>query len=324
MENYFTFNKKVLASYGITFEGGDKKFGSLHKLTVLTLLLVTTFQSFMFLVFAGEINIGSANATIISFHDLQGTVKFITVLASFKKLKKISENLSQLMGNLSPEEKKLHKKALERFSKVTKSILIFTITCCWLFNILPLIVFFYYFITKGTFSKATPLFLWYPFNNVETLVRFFSTSLYESISCHVLATVPVAMDGFVMLMIGQLIILFRCLGENFVKIVNDSKNSPRTVTVQNINHTIDLHNRLYDLSSALFEIYSVPLLLNVVTEASQICFICFLILVSIKFRSAKTFYLVVPYLDSRNGSGYTCYLWFDDQSVTNFYALLVW
>jgi hypothetical protein len=104
-------------------------------------------------------------------------------------------------------------------------------------------------------------------------------AVYESVSCYLIATLPVAIDGLVMLIVGQFIVLFKCVGENFVKIVNEFDVSERSLTVEKMNKAIDSH-KILDLSAEIFKMYEVPLLVHVLTQALSIGFVLFTVLVS--------------------------------------------
>jgi hypothetical protein len=148
-----------------------------------------------------------------------------------------------------------------------------------MFCIFPLISFVYFYLVEGISVKAFVIAFWYPFDKFDYYIPI---HLFESVSCHIFSTVPVAMDGFIMLMVGQFIVLFKCLGEKFIKIVNDFDPTKKSVTVEKMSKAIDSHNQLLELSAELFRIYEIPLLIHVTTQAMSICFLLFKVLVSVE------------------------------------------
>lgn len=112
-----------------------------------------------------------------------------------------------------------------------------------------------------------------PFNKTE---HYFPVYFYEVICGHLVTAVPFTLFAFFLSMVGQLTVLFKCLGEDMATIVNEHKAAKRSKTVEKLNKAVDLHNQLFDMASRLFQIFETPLLVYVMTQASTLCFLAFI------------------------------------------------
>jgi hypothetical protein len=151
------------------------------------------------------------------------------------------------------------------------------LSCLLLFDFVPIITTLYIHVAKGMFVKIFPLALWYPFDKTE---HYFSVYFYEVISGIVVTAIPLVSDGIFFLTVGQFVILFKILGENFGKVINEFELTKRKETVEKVEKLIDLHNQLLDMSAEVFGFYSLPLLANVLCQTVTICFLAFIITVN--------------------------------------------
>lgn len=278
MEKYSNFNQKLLSSLGISSNQDIRKFAKPLKIFTAIVIVVSTFQSLMFLITVETFDFLVASAFTIGLYDLQGCFKFFTVIMNIDKLSKIKATVDELMTKITKEQLVANFAELERFRKVTKSIVMTNITCAWTFNILPMATVAYFFFAKGFFIKIMPYAFWYPFNKTE---HYFPVYFYEISCAHTLVLVPLVMDGLVLLMLGQLLVLFKCLGEDLVTMIDEYDPLKSSETVSKINQAINTHNVLLDLSAELLTIYEIPLLVNVMSQTGTICFIAFIISVRI-------------------------------------------
>lgn len=156
MENYFTFIHKCLSSLGINFDSVGK-FEKPLRFWAGFAVLVSTFQSLMFVITSTEFNFAISSALTIGLFDIQGSAKLLTVFFSVKKLKEIKKN---------------------KYRKITKTILITNVSCIWMFNVLPMITLIYIFMANGVMVKAFPFAFWYPFNKTEVSEFFLIVFCY--------------------------------------------------------------------------------------------------------------------------------------------------
>lgn len=166
MENYFTFIHKCLSSLGINFDSVGK-FEKPLRFWAGFAVLVSTFQSLMFVITSTEFNFAISSALTIGLFDIQGSAKLLTVFFSVKKLKEIKKMLKSLMDAITMEQAADNSKELNKYRKITKTILITNVSCIWIFNVLPMITLIYIFMANGVMVKAFPFAFWYPFNKTE-------------------------------------------------------------------------------------------------------------------------------------------------------------
>lgn len=280
MENYFTFNESAVATFGINIGSIKSKIAKFEvplKIFTATVLLSSTLQSFMFCVTSETFDLFSAVAITVGLYDIQGCFKYFTVLYNENKLKEIKNELNKLMDMITENQVAANIPELKRYRKLTSIIFITYTSCIWVCNILPLISLAYSFAFNVTIVRMMPCAFWYPFDKFE---YFAPTYLYEMFSGHILTVVPPAMDGLMLLMVGQFIVLFKCIGEDFATIINDFDASKRAETVEKLKKKIVMHNYLLDLSAEFIEIFEIPILVNMIGQSAYLCFITFIVSVN--------------------------------------------
>lgn len=265
----------------MNFQSRDGNIGKREaplRILTATILVASTLQSFLFFILDSNFDVTTAIALTIALYDIQGCVKYLTVLLNLRSLAVIKEKLENLMDMMTKGQVDANRGELNIFRKVTTWILgTYTITM-WITSALPLILYAYFCIVEGVEKKSLPCAFWYPFDRFE---YFAFTYPYEAVSGHILTVVSPAMDGLFLLMVGQFVVLFKCLGENFANIINDFKPSSRERNVEELVKAIDLHNHLQDLSAEFFAIFEIPLLINVMAQTLSTCFISFIVTVNV-------------------------------------------
>lgn len=277
MENYFSFNRKVLATLGLNFGSGKIRFETPLKFFTLTIVLLSSLQSTTFVIVNTGFSLQTVSAFTIGLFDLQGLAKLLAGLRSRKRLKEVSESLNEMIKAITAEQLARRSKNLDFFRKLMKSIFMTNVFCVWTVNAMPMIMLIYFFFTKGIFVKSWPFAFWYPFNKTE---NYFPTYIYEITCGHILTAIPLIMDGLILLMVGQLLVLFDCVGDNFSRAIDEFKDSMKCQTLEKIKETIDMHSKVLDLSNELISIYEVPLLVNVLMATGTSCFIAFVVSVT--------------------------------------------
>lgn len=264
-----------MVTLGINFCKPKRKFEVPLQIATFLLLIVTTCQSLLFLKDVSEFGMPLANAVTIGLFDLQGSVKFFALLVNQRKLNEIREKLTEKIGLLTEPEISANIGKLVKFRKMTRYLVISSVSVIWLFNILPVITVIFFWFVKGVFVQLTPFSFWYP-SGFKTN-WFFPVYFYEIISGHAITATPLIIDAFFLLMLGQLIVLFDCIADRLKIIVNEFEAEKREDTVKKLKTAIDDQNALFDLSSQLMNIFEFPLLINVLAQTGTICFIAFII-----------------------------------------------
>lgn len=183
MENYFTFTEKILKSLGINFECVEGARSKLLKVFTTIVLITSTVQCFLFFATSADFNALTASAITIGLFDLQGCVKYLSVLYNLKRLKEIKSTLETLMATLTKEQLSKNLKEFQRFYKITKMVCVIYISCIWFYNILPIFIVTYFLIIEGTYVKPLPYTFWFPFNAKN---HFVPAYLYEIVCGHIL------------------------------------------------------------------------------------------------------------------------------------------
>lgn len=276
MENYHKFNRKILTSVGVNFKesGEESKYEWPLQIFTLFVVFVTTFQNFMYLAMSENFELMMAAAVAVAMYDLQGCFKFLAIIWNLDKIKKIQKTLDELTKSLTKEQITENAAEFGRFRKITTFLVANNLFSCWIFNLMPMLVLIFFMFAKGIMVQHLPYAFWYPFNKTE---HYFPVYFYEVYTGHFLTAVPPLIDGLMMLMTGQLVVLFKCLGENLIGIINSYEASKKSATAQKFNEIIDLHNQLLDISEELFHVYEIPLLVNVLAQTLTTCFIAFII-----------------------------------------------
>jgi 7tm Odorant receptor len=303
MENYFTFNQKVLATLGISFTEKEKKFDKPLRILSLVIVITASLQSVMFLITATHFDLDLANAFTIGLYSIQGCFKIVAVLWNIEKLKDLRSSLNKLMTTMKADKDEENSREMNKFRLVTKVCLITNVTCIWIFHFKPLLELISFYLAEGIIVKKTPFAFFYPFKKREHFVPIY---FYEIIFGHFLTIVPQAVDGLVMLLVGQVVVLYRSLGDRFMKTFNEFEAKEPSLTVEKMKKVIDLQNIIFDLSDKLFHIYEVPLLANVVLQTGTICFIAFIVSVRTKFDvDSNNDKLIASLTDTKHGHGYS-------------------
>lgn len=276
MEKYFSFNKKALASFGLHMEKSDSKFAVFIHVISICIVLLTTFQSLMYLISSTSFEFEEAKALTIGMYDLQGCFKIISVSLNLRNLGNIKKKLNELVNGMTKEQCLQHNEAFNRYRLITSAIATTNFIGIWIFNIIPAVILVYFYFVKGIVVKTFPLSIWYPFDKLD---NYFIAYVYDIFGAHILTVLPHVLDGFILLLIGQLVILFRCLGDNFVSAINEFKQSERKQSDKKMKSLIQSHGELLDLCEEFFHIYEIPLLANVLTQTGTICFVAFIVTV---------------------------------------------
>jgi 7tm Odorant receptor len=277
MKNYFTFNQKALQLLGINFECAERKFDKPLRIFSLIAVLLTTFQSVLFVMFATQFDLKLSSALTISFYGIQGCFKFVAVLCNIEKLKKLKESLNELMKSLEADQDEENAKDLNKFRKITKITLMTNVACFWMFLFEPLIGLIYFYFSKGIIVKKLPFAFYYPFETLKAMWCFCAIHIYEVFFGQFLVVVAQSMDNLIILILGQLVALLKSLGDEFAKIISEFEASKRQVTVKKLKRTIDLQNKIFDLCDEFFDIFEIALLTNVILQTGTICFIAFMV-----------------------------------------------
>lgn len=274
MENYYWLNKKALISFGISFEHKHKWFEKPLKVFTGSLLSLAIVQNFMFIMQSDGFSFLVANAISITLCSFAAAVKFFSIVWYQDELISIEIHLKQLIEDLDETKREKVYKKLLFYPKLSTSLVKLSMFCSWIFNIMPGVKYIVSYIRFGVPVAILPYAMWYPFDKQQ---HFLLTYAYEIICGHVWTLVPLIVDGLLLLLMGQFIVLFENLGEEFKEAIDHPEFSSRKIV-----KLIDYHNRLLDLCKQTIHIFEIPMLSNVLTQSGLICFSMFIISVSVE------------------------------------------
>lgn len=274
MEKYFAFNAKALAAFGLHLEKNDSKFAVILKRLSVGIVFLLMFQIIMYLNTSKNFDLEVAKAIIMGLFDLQGCFKIVAVILNQGKLRAIKRRLHELVDGMTKEQLVKHNQAFDRYRLITTTIVTTNFVGIWLFNLTPAVFIVYFYFVNGTVVKLFPFTMWYPFDKLD---NFFISFCYDIVGAYTFTVLPHVLDGLFMLFIGQLVVLLRRLGDDFVDGVNNFKSSEAKKSGGNIKLLIERHNELLDLCEEIFHIYEIPLLTDVLTQSGTLCFVGFII-----------------------------------------------
>lgn len=278
MENYFSFNDKALAIVGIHLKEQDsRRFDTALKVLTLTVLLLATFQNFMYAALSDGVSFDLANAVTLTLYGTMGCAKLFTAFLFQKELGIIKEKLGDLIRNLDDNEMKRYSKELNLYRRITKIFIMTGLSNTIMFNFMPVAIYISSFIQQGVAIKVFSYALWYPFDKQEYFIVVY---LWECFCSCYWCSVFLIVDGLVILLIGQAVVLFNNVGETMRKIIDDYEVSPEEST-RKLKKAIEYHSELLDLGGTVIRIYEAPLLVNVLVQTGCIGMVTFI--VSVRF-----------------------------------------
>lgn len=215
MENYFSINRNIL-SLGINIESEGDNFEQLFfKFATTLCLFFGVVQSAVFSFTWKELDFffSASATTALSF--LQSFVKYILTVKHTQQLISIKNELKAMTMALSATQKKKHEKLLESFHKITKNIRLTSIATLSIFCVLSLVGMLVQFSSTESFDKSFIFSYAYPLDRSGS--AFFGVYTYELYSAFLMSSVSPVLDQFFLLMIGQIVVQFKCLEDIYCR-----------------------------------------------------------------------------------------------------------
>lgn len=275
MENYFSFNRKIILSFGINIESEGENFVQLFLKFITTLgLILGVVQAAVFFFTWKELDFFFSSSATTSLFFLQSFVKYILTIKHIKQLISIKNELEAMTMALSALQKKKHQKLFESFRKITKIISLASIISLSIFCVLPLVRMIVQFSSTGSFNKSFIFSYAYPFDRTGS--EFFGVYIYEIYSAYLLSSVSPVLDQFYLLMIGQIVVQFKCLEDDLLRVINEGGTSSL------LNNFVTKHQKILDLSESLQSIFNWSLVVHFASALGTIIFIGLIVAVQQK------------------------------------------
>lgn len=278
MATYFSFTEKALACLGLQLNKEDRKFDRFLRIFCMTIVLLALIQSILYLITADKKGLDFASAFTITLVSLQGCFKLGSILLNFSKLKLIKKTLKDMMDELKVEEDFENRKKLRKFRKCMKFLLLTYFLCTWIFNLMPMVEIVFSTLSGSKVVKKLTYSFYYPSASIKT-DYFYMIYLYETVASNIFLTVSMITDGFILLLIGEVVCLHRTIGKDFTQIINDYEPSKPLMTKEKLINYIKLQNEVFKVGEELIRTYEVALLVCFVMQTGIICFVAYNVVV---------------------------------------------
>lgn len=277
MENYFSFNLKALTAVGVKLESSNGRLGKTLLWLTAVFILLTMTQNILTLASIDGFSFIVANAISIGLCSFTAMVKLLIVLRNRQCLTEIKKKLSWRLEEILKAEDEFVQvtKKLKVLSSIVNGLLVTTVCCSSIFNLLPGINFLVTFFTQDVPVEVLSFAFWYPFKKEN---HFLKVYFYEIVCVHFCTFTAQALDGLLLLLLGQAIACFDSLAMRLHKSIEEAAKHP-TLRIVKINEIVDSHVELLELTQKLIEIFEVPMFANVVYQTGLICFTEFIITV---------------------------------------------
>lgn len=280
MENYYQLNEKALAIIGINLGTIEGRFETYLMLLVVVIMPLTTFQDFMYAaLYEDGISFDLVNAVALTTYGIMGSTKVFTAILHRRALSKIKENLMDMFKDLDEEKKPACSKEMAVFRKISTTFVSIGVFSTLLFDILPLIFMIHTYLTQGVAIKVFSYALWYPFDKQK---YFFVAYSWESFCSFYSNTAFYIIDGLIILLFGNAIVLMNRFGESLRDTISGMENTPIESRAQKIKTAVDYHNKLLSLFKSIIEIYQTPLLVNILVQTANMGMVLYIVSVSRK------------------------------------------
>lgn len=274
MLKFSTFNEKLLRIIGISFfSKKNVKCGKFLQFLAVLSIVTLAIQSLMFTITYKLRDINMASAFVTTLNGFQSIYKVLNVILQRKRVQKVKLEIEELFQKISKENIKKFSSDIKMFPRLAKFNFLFMLALSTSVIIIgPLSTLIIGYLRDKIIVKSLAFTFWYPFN-IDPLDYYWFIWFYQTIFSILTVVATNASDGTIILSIGQLVILFNSLAEDFSKIINDYDEKYEQKTSQELNKKITLHSHLLDLALELLKIHEIYILVYVITFASSTCFL---------------------------------------------------
>lgn len=279
MDNYYQLNEKALAIIGINLGSTRVRFEIYLKLLLVVIMPLTTFQEFMYAVmYEDGISFDLVNAVALMLYGIMGTTKVFTTIIHRRALSDVRESLTEMYEELDKEKKSASVKELTTFRKVSTAFVYIGTFSTVMFDILPSVFLVHSYMKQGVAIKVFSYALWYPFDKQK---YFFIAYFWECFSSFYYNTAFYIVDGLMILLFGNAIVLMNRFGENLCDVINEAENASAE-SMEKLKNAVDYHNKLLKLFNEIIRIYKTPLLVNILlAQTMNIGMVTYIVSVSI-------------------------------------------
>lgn len=275
MEHFSDFNNKCLASFGFSFlYRRDYHSGNFFRFISVISAVLVTIHSLCYAFSHFKIDKNTASSFVMGISAAQVICKLTVVLISQKGLWKVKMDINDLVLDISKKNQEKFSVEIKKYPCIIRMMFISTMVCTHIFNSIPIFTLIVTYFTKGIIYEKLLFVFCYPFDPYQGGF-FLLFYVYETFLSHFYTVAAVTVDGFILLTLGQIAILFKSLAEDFVDVIDEYEEKKPEETEKKLNEKIEMHNRLIDLTMNFLSLYEMAIFGYVVTFAISTCFILF-------------------------------------------------
>lgn len=275
---YSKFTENILSIIGFSSIKTQKnnKIDLVRQLVGVVDLFLVIIQSFMYTIVNPLRDSNSANAFFMGISAIQGVCKVSALIFQHKKIRLIVSAIDEFAIRNMPERKQEKtEKEMKKYLKIVKTILVSIVITNFIMNISPPSTYIISYFMEGLGHKTFAYSFWYPFDKNS---YFFGICLYEFLVSLTFSFQVLFTDGFLMLTLGKLTVLFNNLGEEIVTVINEYDGKNILLTEDKLKDKIKDHNNLLELTGNFLKSYEIVMLVYVITYVISTCFVMFMAL----------------------------------------------
>lgn len=237
----------------------------------ITSTALSLIQSLLFAVTSKSINGNAASAVFSCISCAMAIVKILAVYSNQNELWVIKFELHRISIDMAVTKRPKFVRDFNNFRRFVNSIFLLTfVLSVFAYIIVPAIQIMLTLFTGAAFSKTLLNFYWFPFDINE---YFIIVRIYDLLISNMYVITLLTVEGLLMITLGQVAVLFKCLAEDIVELIDNHDETKPETTEEELVNKIDLHNKLLFLTKSITNIYEKAMLVHVMGFAFSTCLI---------------------------------------------------
>lgn len=267
----WNIHEKFLHLYGFSFNGTKLTHGIFIQITVLVMQILLLFHSSMFVITHGAIDSSSAQAFFTSINSVMSFIKMYSVIANQREIGNLKIQIESVSDKITYKNRQIYTKEYRKYSHIVNFVVFSTLILCMLVYVVgPLMEVIVAFITGIPAPKYFLNATWFPFDPYEYYVP---VRLYNLIIVNACSNCVLSAEGSVMLIFGQLSVLFKSLADDIVEVVDEHDEKKTKLTETRLIAKVKLHVELIEITKNMAEMYEFAFLAHTLCFAGSTCFI---------------------------------------------------
>lgn len=261
----------VMAFFGYSFIGKNLVHGKLMQISVILMNIILFVQNAMFVLTHASLDSASAQAFFGVMTAIQGFFKTTSVYSKYEEIKELKSQIVTVSEEITLKHRLMFAKDFERLRRIVHTMFYITFVSCIMFYIVaPLANTLIPFIKGEKVPKFFTFNHWFPFNPYD---HYVSVRIYNLTITMLTYNCTISVEGFIILTFGHLSVLFKCLAEDIVEVVNDYDEKKDKLAEKNLKKKISIHAKLIEIMKKMAEIYEFAFLAHTLGFVISFCFI---------------------------------------------------